>query len=90
MPKCQSAKIGYLENIIHRTAAQVGSQSVRGHCPAPVGITETKSGRLIKVIKKEPVGELEAYCCTACGYFETDIKNPSEIPYDSILGYKSR
>ncbi|HSR48184.1 MAG TPA: hypothetical protein VLL77_09400 [Anaerolineales bacterium] len=41
---------------------------------------------MIKVIKEGPVGNLEAYLCTNCGLFETYVKDPSSVPYESIIG----
>ena len=87
-PKCNSKKIGYLENVIQRTEASVGSEAVRGHCAAPVGIERNESSGFIKVIKEGPVGTLEAYFCGSCGYYETYIKDPSSIQYESIIGFK--
>jgi hypothetical protein len=87
-PKCNSKKIGYLENVIQRTEADIGSQAVRGHCPAPLGISRSESGGFIKVIKEGPVGMLEAYICGSCGFYETYIKEPSSIQYESIIGFK--
>lgn len=87
-PKCKSQEIGYLENVIHRTDTFVGSQAVIGHSNAPLGIERSQSGGLIKLIKEGPVGALEAYICTACGFYELYIKNPSDINYDGIVGYR--
>lgn len=87
-PKCSSQKIGYLENVIQRTEALVDSRTVIGHCPAPLGIERSESGGFIKVIKEGPVGNLEAYTCTSCGFYETYIKNPSSIKYETIIGFK--
>ena len=87
-PKCNSNKIGYLENVIQRTEADIGSQAVRGHCPAPLGIERSGSEGFLKVIKVGPVGMLEAYICSSCGFYETYIKEPSSVSYDSIIGFK--
>ncbi|HSO11358.1 MAG TPA: hypothetical protein VLT51_03205 [Anaerolineales bacterium] len=90
-PKCNSKKIGYLENVIQRTEATIalgGSQDVRGHCPAPLGISRSETGGFVKVIKEGPVGMLEAYICGSCGFYETYIKEPSSIQYESIIGFK--
>lgn len=87
-PKCNSKKIGYLENVIHRTDTVVMSHEVKGHCPAPLGITRSESGGIIKVIKEGPVGMLEAYICGSCGFYETYIKDPSNVQYESIIGFK--
>ena len=87
-PKCNSKKIGYLENVIQRTDTVVMSHEVKGHCPAPLGVTRSESGGFLKVIREGPVGELEAYICSSCGLYETYIKEPSSIPYESIIGFK--
>ena len=87
-PKCNSKKIGHLENVIQRTVAEFDSQAVIGRCPAPLGINRSESGGFLKVIKEEPVGELEAYICGSCGFYETYIKEPSGIQYESIMGFK--
>ena len=87
-PKCDSQEIGYLENVIHRTEAEIVSQSVRGHCSAPLGVERTESEGVIKIIKEGPVGELEAYFCCSCGFYETYIKEPSSIQFENIIGFK--
>ena len=51
-PKCNSQKVGYLENVIQRTEAVVDSRSLIGHCPAPLGIGRSELGGFIKVIKE--------------------------------------
>lgn len=87
-PKCNSQKIGYLENVIQRTEGDIGTQLVIGHCPAPLGIQRSESAGLIKVIKEGPVGKLEAYFCCSCGFYETYIKDPSSIEYETVIGFK--
>ena len=87
-PKCNSQKIGYLENIIQRTEAIMESRSLIGHCSAPLGIERSELGGFIKVIKEGPVGKLEAYICSSCGFYETYIKDPSSIQYETIIGFK--
>ena len=84
-PKCNSKKIGYLAYVIQRTEADVGSRAVRGHCEAPIGIARSESGGVIKV---RPVGKLEAYICGSCGFYETYIKDPSKVPFESIIDFK--
>ena len=84
-PKCNSKKIGYLEHVIQRTEAHVGSQAVTGHCAAPIGIERSESGGTSKV---EPVGKLEAYICGSCGFYETYIKDPSKVQFESIIDFK--
>ena len=86
-PKCNSKKIGYLENVVHRTEAETGSQSLRGHCAAPLGVGRSESGGFLKVIKEFPIGELEAYFCCSCGFYETYIKNPGNVQFENIIGF---
>lgn len=87
-PKCNSQKVGYLENIIHRTEGQAAELPVRGHCAAPLGVGESVSGGFIKVTIESPVGQLEAYFCASCGFYETYVKEPDSIPFESITGFK--
>ena len=84
-PKCNSKKIGYLAHVIQRTETDVGSRTVRGNCEAPIGIERSESGGIIKV---RPVGKLEAYICGSCGFYETYIKEPSKVHFESIIGFK--
>ena len=86
-PKCNSKKIGYLENVIHRTDTVVMSHEVKDHCPAPLGLTRSESEGFLKVIKEGPVGKLEAYICGSCGYYETYIKEYINLIY-TILCFK--
>jgi len=88
-PKCKATKIGYINNVINKTDTRAGSYSVVGYSNAPLGTTtsESKKSFGIKVVKKESIGELEAYICTSCGYYETYIKSPS-IQYENIDGFK--
>ena len=67
-----------------------GSSSVISNNKAPLGIVQSESKKAfgLKIVKKEPVGELEAYFCTSCGFYETYIKNPSSIHFDGINGFK--
>lgn len=34
------------------------------------------------------VGVLEAYVCTKCGYLETYVKQPDQVPFEKITGFK--
>ena len=33
-------------------------------------------------------GEIEAYVCTQCGFFEEYVKTPGAVPWTSIDGFK--
>ena len=89
-PKCDSQKIGFIENVLNKTQGTVGSRQVVGYPKAPVGITrsETSSGFLGSIVRNTSAGELEAFFCTECGFFETYIKNPAELDYEKIEGFK--
>lgn len=89
-PKCSSKKIGHLENVIHRTDTIVGPDAVKGHAMAPLGVSRTESKGILKVIKEAPEGELEAYFCSACGYYETYLKDSANVPYETLVGFKWR
>jgi hypothetical protein len=86
--KCGSRKIGYLERVVHRTEATVSGTAVRGHATAPVGVGSSTSGSFIKVITNFPIGEFEAFVCGDCGAFETYVKNPNDVPWDQIHGFR--
>lgn len=87
-PKCKSGKVGYLENVIQRTDGIYNGAPVRGHSPAPAGIERKESNGFLKVIQEGPVGQLEAYLCASCGYFETYLKEPGSVPFESIVGFR--
>lgn len=87
-PKCNSDRVGHLENVIQRSEVLLNSQPLINHCPAPLGIERTESEGFIKVIKEGPVGRLEAYLCTDCGYYETYVIEPNTVSFDSIVGFE--
>ncbi|MFN2282738.1 MAG: hypothetical protein ACK2TZ_12825, partial [Anaerolineales bacterium] len=78
----------HLENVINRTQAIVESRTVVGHSPAPLGVKRTEQSGLIKIIKEEPAGQLEAYLCGSCGFYETYVKDPTSLDFESIEGFK--
>jgi predicted nucleic-acid-binding Zn-ribbon protein len=75
-PKCHSLKVGYLDTVIDR-----GEQA---HDEAVVGRTQLKAW----FQGGEFVGRFEAYVCAQCGYYETYVKDPTSIPFDSIQGFR--
>jgi len=89
-PKCKAIKIGYINNVINKCDTSAGSYSVIGYSNAPLGTTtsESKKSFGIKIVKRVTEGELEAYLCASCGYYETYIKSPSKIQYENIDGFK--
>ena len=77
-PKCDSLKVGYLENVLDRGQAGSAVQATVGH-------TEPHGNWVIKSF--EYVGNLEAFICADCGYFEHYVKSPKEVPYDKLEGF---
>ena len=51
-------------------------------------MARSETGGILKLIKEGPVGKLEAYFCASCGFYETYIKEPADIQYESIIGFK--
>jgi hypothetical protein len=33
-------------------------------------------------------GEIEAFVCTDCGYFEEYVRNPQSIPWSTMKGFR--
>ena len=75
-PKCDSLRVGYLEKVIDRGKDASEKDAV-------VGRTELEGwfGGC------DFVGELEAYVCADCGYFEQYVKSPEDVPYDKLQGF---
>ena len=86
-PKCGSKKIGHLENVVHRVDTVYESTKITDHAHAPLGINREETKGILTIITEVPVGQLEAYLCADCGFYETYIKEPGRVPYDSILGF---
>ena len=88
-PKCNSKKIGYLKNVINKTDSNSPSVAV-GYPKAPVGITVAGTKKMfgLSITQITGVGELEAYFCTDCGFFETYVKNPEKLDFEQIEGFK--
>ena len=76
-PKCNSLRVGYLETVADKGEYDTSTWS------AAIGKTETKGwfggGKV--------VGELEAFLCADCGYFEQYVKSPEKVPYDKLQGF---
>ena len=54
----------------------------------PVGFVVKKRQLGKRLIEENvPTGELEAYLCASCGYFETYVKHAETIPFDELDGF---
>ena len=83
-PKCNSLKVGRLEEVwdvdTERSGETFKSQ--------PVGFVVKKRQLGKRLIEENvPTGELEAYLCASCGYFETYVKHAETIPFDELDGF---
>jgi predicted nucleic-acid-binding Zn-ribbon protein len=87
-PKCGSKHIGHLDQVTQRTEGQYSGTPVIGHTAAPLGIERTEQSGFIKVIKEGPLGQLEAYLCGDCGFYETYVKDPASLSYDLLVGFQ--
>lgn len=87
-PKCGSKKIGHLDNVIHRTEGMASGVPVIGNNPAPLGIEHTVLPGPLKVIKEGPAGQLEAYLCGECGFYETYVKDPASLTFENLVGFR--
>jgi predicted nucleic-acid-binding Zn-ribbon protein len=76
-PKCHSAKVGWVESVLDRA-----------HFNAPIssaaGFTEPRGW----MMEQQGVGQLEAYVCATCGYYETYVKDPASVSFDTIKGFR--
>lgn len=75
-PKCQSLKVGYLESLLDSEGERETSQKIGK-------VTE----ELWNFRVNTAAGEVEAYICTECGYFETYVKEAKSVPWDDMFGF---
>jgi len=87
-PKCHSRRIGHLaqqadsEDTRIRKGVVTRDLGVRplGYACTPI---ETDGSNESFVV----IGELEAYVCTECGYFESYVKDPGTIDWRQLKGF---
>ena len=76
-PKCNSTRIGYLNRVEGESASDPDRK---------VGRRREDVGWLGDGYR--PVGDLEGYVCTDCGYFEEYVRNPRSVPWDTLQGFR--
>lgn len=76
-PKCQSRKVGYIP---YQPESQ--GESFRWRKIATV----REPGRFGAVPPR--LGELEAYVCTDCGYYESYVRSPETTPWSDLSGFR--
>ena len=77
-PKCTSKRVGYFENVV--------DQSQRG--PSARKIGQAQTGQMLGLTVVEAVGEIEAFVCADCGYFEEYVKGPQSIDWNAMRGFR--
>ena len=84
-PKCQSLRIGYLEEVQDKTDI-TRSDTGEGYMePKSVGFVEEPS--FWAGTKRMSVGQFEAYVCADCGYFEHYVKSPESVEFEKLKGF---
>lgn len=78
-PKCQGTRVGYFESL---PDAGRSSQSDK----RMIGVAFPAQRGFISVGRQ--VGEVEAFICTDCGYFEEYVKAPHTIPWDQVEHFR--
>ena len=81
-PKCSSLNIGHFDTVSDYDMASLQ----RSQKPRPSAVSAI-SNRAIFVLDWLPQGELEAYLCTDCGYYEQYVKDVQAPPYDKLEGF---
>ena len=72
-PKCDSLRVGYLENVLDSWGP---SYPLKPAKMGKVGLNPISA-----------TGELEAYICAECGFYETYVKDPGALDFDNIVGF---
>lgn len=79
-PKCHSLDIGVLD-----IAALPHGTEVLDFRPQPAGVIKRKSWPMPVFI---PVGRLEAWVCTNCGYYETYVCQPDQVDFTNLHSFR--
>jgi predicted nucleic-acid-binding Zn-ribbon protein len=91
-PKCDSKRIMRVTAVADAT----GYNGSGTEFSARQACTPVRRRLLVKITKtpgllgpseaRDPTGDVEAYVCADCGYFEEYVANPARIDWDRILG----
>jgi predicted nucleic-acid-binding Zn-ribbon protein len=76
--KCRGRRVGYL--------GTVADSGPRGLHSRKIG--EAVSGAVLGMRVLKSAGEIEAFVCTDCGYFEEYVKDPGSIDWNSMNGFR--
>ena len=81
-PKCQSERVGYLETVPD------GGSSSSGSTTGDRKIGKAEAGEMFGLKAYRGAGDVEAFVCTVCGYFEEYVRAPEAIPWDTMQGFR--
>lgn len=76
-PKCLSQRVGYFENMVDK--ADGSDRKFIGY---------QKSGAILGLTAYQGCGDVEGFVCTECGYYEEYVKNPQQIQWDTMKGFR--
>jgi predicted Zn-ribbon and HTH transcriptional regulator len=72
-PKCKSARIGHLDMQLDMVGQYGGTPAI-----AAVGLTQDD----------KKAGMFEARVCVECGFYETYVKGPAQVPFEQMKGFR--
>ena len=76
-PKCNSRRIGYV-NYQPDADGDFFRWRVIAQVRQPQGYDSPRPR----------LGELEAYVCTECGYYESYVRSPESTPWEQLSGFR--
>jgi len=96
-PKCKSLRIGLLstqgpDDTLKGESEIVDVRTRGGHGhisnPFAIGLGPTKATTETVTRTVESFHELEAYICADCGYFESYVRTPDEVPWNDLVSFR--
>ena len=78
-PKCDSLRIGCMN--IHPGGDRVGMMK-----DVEV-VLETEGKKQLWFADKQEIGDLEAFVCTKCGYYESYVRSPERFNWEALEGF---
>ena len=93
-PKCESKRVFRVERVadaadfVGSDSGDLSAHSGGASVPRRVLVKRTTSPGLFGGTSEsyEPAGEVEAYACGECGYFEEYLRKPAKVDWDGIMG----
>jgi hypothetical protein len=88
-PRCGSPKVGHLDAVPDLRGDPDGLDPAPT-CPQYAGVVVVRAftpGLFGSAERLGLAGPLEAYVCTECGYYETYVKSPEQVPFQRMRGF---